>query len=338
MGLRRTLGLLRWRLKQWRAARHVQAETQVLHGPARVDLADDQCAAVSLMKDAEYWVGDFIRHHQALGVAHIVILDNGSSDQTVEIAQGFDQVTVLRNTLPVKQFECQIRTAAARKVLRGGWVLFADSDEMAEVPGGALTGLLKYCNVNGFTAVVSQMLDLYAPMPLSQTRGLDYAGARAAMTHYSLGALEKRAYHDPEIAISWFLQDNQGADGVQLLLGGLRREIFHEDCLLTKHSLVRNLPGVQLMTHPHAATGVRVADVTVALRHYKLAGDFAARDRATMAAGTWEHNEDQRRVEAVGAGDFIIAPAAGQVYAGPDQLVRDGFLTASDAYWASLLP
>lgn len=338
MGFRRILGSLRWRLKQRREAQHVQAQTLVLHGPAQVDLADDQCAVVSLMKDADYWVGDFIRHHQALGVAHIIILDNGSSDQTVEIAQGFDQVTVLRNTLPVKQHECQMRVAAARKVLRGGWVLFADSDEMAEVPGGSMTGLLRYCNVNGFTAVVSQMLDLYAPVPLSQTRGLDYAGARAAMTHYSLGALEQRDYHDPDIAISWFLQDNQGADGVKLLLGGLRREIFHEDCLLTKHSLVRNLPGAQLMTHPHTASGVRVADVTVAFRHYKLAGDFAARDRATMAAGTWEHNEDRRRIEAVGAGDFTIAPAAGQVYAGPDQLVQDGFLAASDAYWASLLP
>ena len=311
----------------------VQSLTQVLHGPARVQLQINECAVVSMMKNAAYWVADFIRHHQALGVAHIVILDNGSTDQTVQIAQGFEGVTVLRNTLPAKQYECHLREAAAHKVLQGGWILFADSDEMAEMPGG-LRRLLDYCNAQGFTAVVSQMLDLYAPLPLSRTRGLDYAQARAVTDRYSLGALGRVPYFAPENALHWFLKDNRGAEGVTMLTGGLRREIFGEDCLLSKHSLVRNLPGAQLMTHPHTASGVVVADVSFVLKHYKLAGDFVARDQVSVAQATWDHAEDARRMGTVGATDFQIAPAQSQVYAGPGQLVEQGFLVASQTYSA----
>lgn len=330
MGL---LGALRLKLREARTDRLVRAQMQVLHGPARVNLAQDQAGVVSLMKDAEYWVADFIRHHHALGAAHVVIMDNGSSDRTVEIARGFDRVTVLQNTLPAKQYECPLRAVAARMVLRGGWVLFVDSDEMAEVPCG-LHALLRYCNGQGFTAVTSQMLDMFAPLPLSQTRGLDYGQSRAVMDRYTLEGLQRAPYHLPDNPIGWFLRDNTGAEGIQMLSGGVRRLLFNEDCMLTKHSLVRNVAGVRLMTHPHAASGVVVADVSLVLKHYKLAGDFLARDRASVAAGTWDHAEDVRRVDAAGDGDFTIRVADPRVYEGPGRLVEDGFLAASQAYSA----
>lgn len=333
MGLRGLLGATRQKMRRRQEARAVQAQTQVVSGPGRVTLQANECAVVSMMKDAGFWVADFIRHHQDLGVRHIVILDNGSSDDTVQIAQGFDHVTVLRNTLPAKQYECHLREAAARQVVQGGWILFADSDEMAEILGGLRT-LLDYCNAQGFTAVVSQMLDLFAPLPLSQTRGLDYAQARAVMDRYSLGALGHQPYFAPENPLHWFLKDNRGAEGVDLLIGGLRREVFGEDCLLSKHSLVRNLPGAQLMTHPHTASKVTVADVSFVLRHYKLAGDFVARDQASVVQGTWDHSEDARRLDTVGARDFQIEPAQSHVYAGPGQLVEQGFLVASQTYSA----
>ncbi|WP_157056479.1 hypothetical protein [Pseudorhodobacter aquimaris] len=102
---------------------------------------------------------------------------------------------------------------------------------------------------------------------------------------------------------------------------------------MSKHSLVRNITRVQPMVHPHCASRVRVADVTGLLRHYKLAGDYLARDRASVANGTWEHSEDAKRLAAATGGDaFRIAPARAEVYAGPEVLVDQGFLEASEAY------
>jgi hypothetical protein len=102
---------------------------------------------------------------------------------------------------------------------------------------------------------------------------------------------------------------------------------------LSKHSLVRNLAGIGLMTHPHCASGVQVADVTGLLRHYKLAGDYLARDRASVAAGTWDHAEDAKRLAAAKGGDgFALSPATPQVYAGQAPLVAQGFLQVSDRF------
>jgi hypothetical protein len=321
----------RWR--SYKTRRAVQRGNRVVHGPARVDLAPDEVALVCLMKDAAYYVEAFIAHHQALGLRHIVIVDNGSRDATVALASGFQDVTVIRNTLPAKRYEVLLRDIAARQVLRGGWVLFADSDEMFEVPLAApLPRLVAYLNAQGYTAMVTQMLDLYSPLPYGSGKDWTYAEVIQQANCYSLGQVTSLPYHDQDhIDFSWFLDRNHG--DVELKTGGLRAEVFGEACFLSKHSLVRNLPLVQLMTHPHCASGVRVADVTGLLRHYKLTGDYLARDRATVAAGTWDHAEDVKRLAAAVGGDaFTIAPASPQVYAGPAALADQGFLEASDAF------
>lgn len=308
---------------------------RLVHGLPMVELHVDEVAVVSLMKDAGYFIAAFIQHHQALGVRHILIIDNGSSDDTVAIAKQFDDVTVIRNTLPAKRYECLLRDCAARSVLRGGWVLFVDSDELFETPLSApLPRLLTYLDSQGFTAMVTQMLDLFAPQAYGETKNWDYAQVLRKADRYSLGQMQSFAYHDhTHIGFSWFLEGNEAPPEVTLKAGGLRREVFGEACFLSKHSLVRNLPGIGLIPHPHCASGVSVADVTGLLRHYKLAGDYLARDRASVAAGTWDHAEDARRLEAAKGGDgFVINPAEAWAYKGPEDLAERGFLVASDRF------
>jgi glycosyltransferase involved in cell wall biosynthesis len=298
----------------------------------QVDLGADDVGVVCLMRDAAYFVGSFIDYHRALGVRHIVIVDNGSSDETVSIAAGFDDVTIIRNTLPAKIYEVLLRSQAAH-VFRGGWILFADADEMFEVPFDApLQHLTAYLNARGFTAMVTQMLDLFSPLPYGASKAWSYHQVVTMADRYSLGQVVSVPYHDRDrIGFSWFIDSNDG--NVALKIGGLRAEVFGEACFLSKHSLVRNIAGVQLMTHPHCASGVKVADVTGLLRHYKLAGDYLARDRASVAAGTWDHAEDAKRLAAAKGGDaFKIQPATPQLYSGTAALVDQGFLEVSDAY------
>lgn len=333
--IRRIVSGLKRRWQRLAARRAVARSNVVLHGLSRVVLAPDEVAVVSLMKDAAYFIGPFIAHHQALGVRHIVIVDNGSIDNTVTIAKGFSGVTVISNTLPAKHYEVLLREMAARQVLQGGWVLFADADEMFEAPMAApLTELLRYLNSKGFTAMVTQMLDLFAPQVYGDSKGWLYPEVIARADRYSLGQVMSVSYHDrDQIGFAWFLERNTAPESVTMKIGGLRAEVFGEACFLSKHSLVRNLPGIGLMTHPHCASGVKVADVTGLLRHYKLAGDYLARDRASVAAGTWDHAEDAKRLAAAMGGDgFAIQPRVAQPYSGVQALVDQGFLVVSSAY------
>ncbi len=318
------------RLSDLRDRRRVAGAFRLLHGSGRVALADDQAGLVVLVRDAEWFLPAFLAHHLGLGVAHVVVVDNGSSDRTVEIAKGFQAVTVLSNPLPAKRHEVRLRAMAAARVYRGGWTMFADADEMAEVPGG-LGSLLRYAGAEGFTAVVGQMLDLCAPGDQAAQAGLTYREAVAACDTYTLEGLTRHAYHDADgIGFHWFLRDNLCADpGVRLLSGGLRRAVFGETPFLSKHTLVRNVPGVQAMTHPHCANGVRVADVTLCLRHYKLAGDWRARDAASVAGATWDHAEDARRLQAARHGGFVLSPPGARSWRGTGALLDEGFLYAS---------
>ncbi|QYK41887.1 MAG: glycosyltransferase family 2 protein [Paracoccaceae bacterium] len=327
----RRAGIMRDRLAVAAAFRH-------LHGPARVTLRDDQAALVTLVRDAEWFLHPFLSHHQALGVAHVVLVDNGSTDATVDIARGFAGVTVLRNTLPARRHEVALRARAAARVLRGGWVLFADADEMAELPLGDLPGLLRYANAQGHTAILGQMIDLFAPGPYAAQAGMAYDRAVDACRFWSADALERIAYHDAtRIGFHWFLRDNICDDpGVMFLQGGLRSEVFGETPFLSKHSLVRNVPGVDLMTHPHAASRVRLSDTTIALRHYKLAGPWRERDRRSVAAATWDHAEDARRLLAARDDDFRIAPARPLAWRGAGDLLERGILHASARARAAL--
>lgn len=291
---------------------------------------------VLLVRDGAWFLPRFLDHHLALGAAHVLVIDNGSTDGTAELCRR-SQVTVLRNRLPARLHESALRAELAGRVARGGWLLFADADELVELPlpgSGGLARLTAYCNARGFTAVLGQMLDRFSDRPAEALRSLSYDESIAAMDLYSLGRIEAIPYSDTErVGFSWFLRRNRCEDpGVRFHRGGLRAEVFGEDPFLSKHSLVRNLPTVQPMVHPHAASGVNVADVTLLLHHYKLAGDWMARDRAGLAAHHWDHGEDARRLEAAGPAGLPLRPAEPRRWRGVDTLMDEGFLYASPAF------
>jgi hypothetical protein len=174
------------------------------------------------------------------------------------------------------------------------------------------------------------MLDLYAPDP---TPGVVYPEAIIEADHYSLCQLERIGYHDAaHNPLHWFLKENSCVDKrVELLRGGMRREVFGENPLLSKHTLVRNAPPTLPMVHPHCASRVAVADVTLCLRHYKLAGDWLKRDASSTADAAWEHGEDAKRLSVAERGGFRIAPAKPRAWRGATVLEHEDFLYASPA-------
>lgn len=321
---------LRHRLEKTRDRLTVARSFQHVSGPQTVDLGPDEVGLVLLARDVEWFLPAYLEHHFALGAAHILIVDNGSVDRTLDIARR-DRITVLRSTLPVRRFEVPMRAMAASRVFRSGWVMFADADELAELPFGTPLGrLIDYCNRRGFTSVLGQMLDLYAP---DDDPAAPYPRAVENARHYALGMIDRQPYAGVTAdGLGWFLRDNRCDDpAVAFLWGGLRREVFGENPLLSKHTLVRNLPQTELMSHPHCAGGVHVADVTLCLRHYKLTGDWRARDRATLAKGAWAHGEDGKRLAMADASAFRIAPAHPLRWQGSTKLLDQGFLVASPA-------
>jgi len=97
----------------------LRASVRHLHGPRRVPYRDDELIVLSVVRNGALHVTSFLRHHQALGVKHIVLLDNGSTDGTVELARAFEGVTILQSRRPYRTYETVLKRYLVRRFARG---------------------------------------------------------------------------------------------------------------------------------------------------------------------------------------------------------------------------
>ena len=332
----RLLNRIDSKLKRRATARHVRSSLKLLHGPAMTQLADDQVALVLLGRDAGYFLDHHIRHHRALGVSHIVYIDNGSSDGSIDIVRQFPSVTIARCTADFRLYEAQLRNLANTAFLTGGWRLAIDPDEMLDYPGSDridLPELTRRMQARGHDALVAQMLDMVYDGPLAATAGMDFVEAEALFDRYSLTGITETPYHGSGLPWAWFLEQNRISNpDIHILFGGLRRTAFGENCCLTKHALFRMRPSVVPQPHPHVSTGLTCTDFSALLRHYKFAGDMIAREKKLLAENRVAHGETKLRIAQLDQEtDANLARHAESAGPTVETLRAQGFLKASEA-------
>jgi len=245
-----------------------------VYGPEEVEYDIDELVVVVLLRNGRPYIKPFIEHYSSLGVKHIVFLDNGSTDGTVEALQTYDNVTVLRSRLPFKQYNITLKQYLIEHFGRGRWTLNADIDEFFEYPYSdvvSLKALLGYLNENSYTAVITYMLDMFPETLLSaETPAANYEGLKDLHRFYDISDVRTWAYHDVG-DIGNVLTNEQ----IEILQGGVMQRVFHTSPLLTKHPLVF-LDG-KIKPHDlsdHWVGNARIADFTGLFLHYKLSANL----------------------------------------------------------------
>ncbi|QGX99513.1 glycosyltransferase family 2 protein [Roseovarius faecimaris] len=317
-----------------RSVRHLSGPGQPLIGPGDV-------VVIALVRDGAFYLDAFLAHYRGLGAAHFVFCDNGSTDDTLTRLATQPDCTVLQSTLPWGEVENDLRRHAAETCAPGHWVLYADMDEIFTFDRAAqigLPGLVAYLEREGYTALVAQMLEMFPRLPLQDAGQMSYEEALREFVYYDLRDTDARDYHDPGIGFAWFLAQNRVANAeIPVLFGGTRARVFGEACCLTKHPLVKVLPGVAPGVHPHVAAGVTCADFSALIQHYKFTNAPMARDADTAARGVIPHGEDRRRLEQFRADpDLTLWSEQAERFAGLRPLQDAGFLQRSAAFEAYL--
>jgi Glycosyl transferase family 2 len=316
--------------------RLVSLKARHIYGPDKLQLSSDEAVVTCAVKNGEFYIEDFIRHYTDMGFRHIFFLDNGSTDRTISIAKQFSNVSIYECTLPVQAHQELFKEFLAEKGADGGWRLDADIDELFDYPYSdvvSLRNFLEYLNGKQYTAVVTQLLDMFADKPLAQVKVEQSRDLKATYSHYDLSNITKTPYRASEFAAKYGNGNALANKETAVLFGGIRKTLCGNHCMLTKHSLFFPGKRMKLFPHAHFVNNGRLADVSCAMLHYKLTAnalEVALQNRDGFAGNGKIYDAFIDFV--VNKSDHQIKQTTSARFRTVTELVPSGFLFMSDDY------
>jgi len=317
----------------------IHYDVQLLHGPEEVAFDSDELVVLCLVRDGRPYVRSFIDHYLSLGVRHIFFLDNGSTDGTVEVAREYDNVTVFRSLLPFKVYQMQIKQYLIERFAYGRWSLCVDIDELFDYPYSdvvSLSSLLNYLSGRSYTAVLTQMLDMFPEKPLTDAAISDQdEPLKELYRFYDVANIHA---HDYSTHTGICGPGNTLAnDEIAVYKDGIKGTIFDRNTpVLTKHALtflddkIRPMDG-----NAHKASNARVADITCVLFHYKFTNNLY--ESVRLAVQRENYNKDSRKHKMYlktleEKSSLQLKSATSRELRGVNELVHNQFLVISRAY------
>jgi GT2 family glycosyltransferase len=299
-----------------------------VHGPRSIERRADELLAVTTVRNGKFHLRSFLEHHRRLGIAHFLVLDNGSTDGTIEFLCAQPDVSLFRTSVPYRTYENVMKRYMVREHSTGKWNLFVDIDELFDYPGSEslpVDDLLTYLTEHGYTAVVAQMVDMFADGPLadSPTEPVDL---RSAFPYFDITDISKQPY--------WY--DDEPESPLKSHHGGIRRTIFGSNNGLSKAALTFVDDRIEIFAAWHHARNARFADITCALLHFPFNRDFY--EKSEEAARTYRYgigaSHEYRAYWAVLRDDpkLSLRRPTAQRFRDVQQLVDLGFLQVSDQY------
>lgn len=204
----------------------------------------------------------FLDYYRKIGVDKFFVIDNDSSDGTSEYLQQQEDVYVFWTDQPYTQSYSAIRWINYLVEVYGSdsWCMYVDVDEAIVFPGienRNLKQLTRYMDKNGYEALSAFMLDMFSASPIDIATDAPYDGFQEDYPYFE----NKYKTHN-SVRCPWVY-----------VRGGVRKR-FKVNEKLTKTPLIRGGKGIKFIASSHDITPAILCNVTGALFHYKLAGDY----------------------------------------------------------------
>jgi len=267
---------------EWRQqAREWFAAMNIVHvyGPRSIQCSNEEAVVTCVVKNGAFYIESFIKHYSEMGFRHIFFLDNGSSDQTLSIARSYDNVSICQSALPISSHQRLFKKYLAERLVRTGWCLDADIDEFFDYPLSDIVGLqafLAYLNLYEYTAATTQLLDMFSDRPISHLTNEQNEDVKSAYQYYDLSDIAKTDYCTSPIVTKYGYANKLADRQTPLYWGGIRKMLYGNNCLLTKHSLFLLGGDIKLFPHVHFVNNASVADISGVMLHYKLTSNAMA--------------------------------------------------------------
>jgi hypothetical protein len=256
----------------------------------------------------------------------------------VEDLAGYDNVTVLRTGLPFVEYQFVMKRYLVERFGRDRWTLCVDVDELFDYPYSDVVSLgsfLGYLSENGYTAVASQMLDMFPEEPLHDG-GSKESDEPLKERHrfYDTSSVTRQEYRPPPGSKAD--HDNVISNSeIDVLQGGVKKNVFGYSPILTKHPLVFHDGKVKPFDNSaHWASGAYVANLTCVLFHYTFLEFLYERLRRDLRESNYFSSGKFQRLSRVleGTAEIQVKRETSKEFGSVNDLADEGFLTVSEGY------
>lgn len=296
-------------------------------GPRPVPRAPGEIRLLLVVRNEVLRLPFMLDYAFRLGVDRAIVLDNGSTDGTLDLLRARDRVHILQTRESYQHHGTWFDTLLHRYGV-GHWCWMADADELLAYPHCdevGLRGFTDHLDRRGFNVLSTLLVDMYPKGPTGAVRYAPGQDFREALPWFDPPNYRKIpfTFHGSRTTL-----DHRYA-------GGVRLRVFGQEICCTNFPLVKFHRGMFLPYGRHAVEGAVIPDIRGAILHYKFFNDFSA--RAMLEASRGEHYNDAAEYKAYAklirdTGDLDFWRPESVRYEGPGQLVRLGIMQ-SDAEW-----
>ena len=204
----------------------------------------------------------FLEYYRSRGVDRFFFVDNDSTDGSREwlLDQAEVHVFSTNNSYALGKSGMVWVNALMGEFGVDGWNIYVDVDEALVFPGieqSSIRHLTDYMDRNGHDLAAGQMVDMFSRNPSTLGAG-----------EYEHDFIESYPYFDNS-----YYRTSMRYCPYYFTSGGARRR-FGAGENQTKTPIVRGGRNIQFLSSSHMVTPGVISDVSVALLHFKLAGNF----------------------------------------------------------------
>ena len=264
----------------------------------------------------------FFEFYRNLGVDHFILLDNDSTDNSVELVRTSNDISIFsaRGSYKKSRFGVDWVNYLLSSYCKNKWILFVDVDEFLTFDKyTGLADLIDALEGAGRKSVQSIMLDMYSDAPGGVPRCLSEGQ----------NPLETSPYYD---ARGYYIS-RETASNTMWIKGGVRNRLFFDRVgsgpALNKTPLVKWKWHYVFLKSAHQVWPAEINGVgdvpKSALLHFKFVSSSSLYNAEIAARHTSEYSA-YTNLQKVGT---LIGPTT-KTYNGPQGLVGDGIIARPD--------
>ncbi|MEQ9302227.1 MAG: glycosyltransferase family 2 protein [Cyclobacteriaceae bacterium] len=239
-----------------------------------LDSHDNPIILFTVVKNEKWRLSWFLDYYRSLGVNYFIFIDNDSADGTLEYLHNQQNVMVYQTSQSYSSGYSGMLWINSLLDRHGAnaWCIYADVDEALVYPGSetrSIRELVDYFDEQGYQAMYAFMMDMFSPGLKSVERGDNY----------------DNFLEDYNLFLNTYERFNTQYCPYIYTTGGMRSKYEYGENQ-TKTPIIKGGVGIKFLMSSHVTTPAKVADVTGALLHYKMAGNFLETFRNDISNNT----------------------------------------------------